>query len=75
MTMAWHGCDKRLRDYDYWKRESLAFFGENFITDGMLHRSLGDQFSVGSKSVLFRREELAVDQCGRAPFQVRASHE
>ncbi len=58
--------------YDYWKRElpgrdlSMAMFGENFTTDGLLEDSvhLGDQFSVGSAEVIVTQPRLPCYKLG-----------
>jgi MOSC domain-containing protein YiiM len=58
--------------YDYWKRElsggnlSMAIFGENFTTDGLLEASvhLGDQFSVGSAEVVVTQPRLPCYKLG-----------
>ena len=58
--------------YDYWKRElpgrdlSIAMFGENFTTDGLLEDSvhLGDQFSVGSAEVIVTQPRLPCYKLG-----------
>ena len=58
--------------YDYWKRElpgrdlSMAMFGENFTTGGLLEDSvhLGDQFSVGSAEVIVTQPRLPCYKLG-----------
>jgi MOSC domain-containing protein YiiM len=58
--------------YDYWKKElasrdfSLAAFGENFTTDGLLEDSvhLGDRFSVGSAEVVVTQPRLPCYKLG-----------
>ncbi len=58
--------------YDYWKRElpgrdlSMAMFGENCTTDGLLEDSvhLGDQFSVGSAEVIVTQPRLPCYKLG-----------
>lgn len=58
--------------YDYWKRElpgrelSMAMFGENFTTDGLLEDSvhIGDRFSVGSAEVIVTQPRLPCYKLG-----------
>jgi MOSC domain-containing protein YiiM len=58
--------------YDYWKKElpgrdlSVAIFGENFTTEGLLEDSvhLGDRFSVGSAEVTVTQPRLPCYKLG-----------
>jgi MOSC domain-containing protein YiiM len=58
--------------YDYWKKElpgrqlTLAMFGENFTTEGLLEDSvhLGDTFSIGSAEVVVTQPRLPCYKLG-----------
>jgi MOSC domain-containing protein YiiM len=61
-----------LAHYDYWKKElpgrelPMGSFGENFTIDGLLEDSvhLGDQFSVGSATVMVTQPRLPCYKLG-----------
>jgi len=61
-----------IEHYDYWKRElagqeiSMAMFGENFTTDGLVEDfvHLGDRFSIGSAEVVVTQPRLPCYKLG-----------
>jgi MOSC domain-containing protein YiiM len=61
-----------IEHYDYWTRElagqelSMAMFGENFTTDGLVEDSvhLGDRFSIGSAEVVVTQPRLPCYKLG-----------
>jgi MOSC domain-containing protein YiiM len=88
-----------IEHYSIWKKDlpswefPMAVFGENFTTDGLLESSvhLGDQFSIGSATVVVTQPRLpcyklgirfqADDMvrrfltCGRTGFYLAVTHE
>ena len=61
-----------IEHYDYWKRElagrelSMAMFGENFTTDGLVEDSvhLGDRFAIGCAEVVVTQPRLPCYKLG-----------
>ena len=61
-----------LEHYDFWKKVlpgrelPLAFFGENFTTDGLLEDSVhvGDRFSIGSAEVMVTQPRMPCHKLG-----------